>query len=386
MAYDADNKMTSFSDGMESGSYVYDGQGNRVQRVSSTKAGVTTYVYDAFGQLAAEYSMAAQGTDFTRKFRTTDHLGSTRLITLAGAAVDPAGGCRDFFPFGERIPGEMTGVRSDDCYKELDSIAQQFTAKERDGESGLDYFLARYSSAMIGRFTSPDPRMASARARSPQTWNRYSYVANNPLRFIDPDGQELVQLGQHTDEEIEKRKREIKQQLKNKDLTKDQKKSLRQERNTLAIEKAGNAVIGALLAKLDETGERDGLQLSDVTLSTNTKKDFKDFATPGALKQMRDDQAFVIQGNDRFSGTIYVRTEPEAGFYQASQLNSDFDYYGASSLSYEKVHLDGGGEPPAYARRLRVLKGFKSLFQNPSFYEVFLQTIQDGIDAHKPQQ
>jgi len=65
------------------------------------------------------------------------------------------------------------------------------SGKERDAESGLDYFGARYFSSPQGRFTTPDPMMASARASNPQTWNRYSYALNNPLRFVDPDGLEV---------------------------------------------------------------------------------------------------------------------------------------------------------------------------------------------------
>jgi hypothetical protein len=52
----------------------------------------------------------------------------------------------------------------------------------------LDYFGARYLSAAQGRFTSPDPLLESGRIYDPQTWNRYTYVRNNPLRFIDPTG------------------------------------------------------------------------------------------------------------------------------------------------------------------------------------------------------
>jgi RHS repeat-associated protein len=70
-------------------------------------------------------------------------------------------------------------------------VRQAFTGKERDAESGLDYFGARYFSGAQGRFTSPDPLMASAKASNPQTWNRYSYVLNNPLRYFDPDGMDV---------------------------------------------------------------------------------------------------------------------------------------------------------------------------------------------------
>ena len=62
------------------------------------------------------------------------------------------------------------------------------TGKERDPETGLDYFGARYMSAAQGRFTTPDPLMASAKASNPQTWNRYAYALNKPLRYVDPDG------------------------------------------------------------------------------------------------------------------------------------------------------------------------------------------------------
>jgi RHS repeat-associated protein len=65
------------------------------------------------------------------------------------------------------------------------------TGKERDAETGLDYFGARYFSGAQGRFTSPDPLMASAHASNPQTWNRYAYALNNPLRFVDPNGMEV---------------------------------------------------------------------------------------------------------------------------------------------------------------------------------------------------
>jgi RHS repeat-associated protein len=67
----------------------------------------------------------------------------------------------------------------------------QSTGKERDSESGLDYFGARYFGSALGRFTSPDPLMASAHASDPQSWNRYAYAMNNPLRFVDPDGMEV---------------------------------------------------------------------------------------------------------------------------------------------------------------------------------------------------
>jgi RHS repeat-associated protein len=62
------------------------------------------------------------------------------------------------------------------------------SGKERDGESGLDFFGARYLSSAQGRFTSPDPLLNSGRPWEPQSWNRYAYTLNNPLRLVDPTG------------------------------------------------------------------------------------------------------------------------------------------------------------------------------------------------------
>jgi RHS repeat-associated protein len=64
-----------------------------------------------------------------------------------------------------------------------------FTGQERDPETGLDYFGARYYRADIGRFTTTDPDLDVANGLfDPQTWNRYAYVRNNPLGYTDPDG------------------------------------------------------------------------------------------------------------------------------------------------------------------------------------------------------
>jgi RHS repeat-associated protein len=68
-----------------------------------------------------------------------------------------------------------------------------YTGKERDGESGNDYFGARYYGSSMGRFISPDwsakaQAVPYAKLSNPQTSNLYAYVQNNPLRTFDPDG------------------------------------------------------------------------------------------------------------------------------------------------------------------------------------------------------
>ena len=69
-------------------------------------------------------------------------------------------------------------------------MTSQFTGKERDAETGLDYFGARYMSSAQGRFTSADPKQFPHDITDPQSWNKYSYTRNNPLRYTDPDGED----------------------------------------------------------------------------------------------------------------------------------------------------------------------------------------------------
>jgi len=65
---------------------------------------------------------------------------------------------------------------------------QHFTGYEADGEIQLNFAQARYQSAAQGRFTSPDPLGASMAMGNPQSFNRYSYVVNNPVNLVDPSG------------------------------------------------------------------------------------------------------------------------------------------------------------------------------------------------------
>lgn len=65
---------------------------------------------------------------------------------------------------------------------------EQFTSKERDSETGLDFFEARCYSGAQSRFRSPDPSNLSVDFWVPQSWNRYSYTLNNPLAYVDRNG------------------------------------------------------------------------------------------------------------------------------------------------------------------------------------------------------
>jgi RHS repeat-associated protein len=92
-------------------------------------------------------------------------------------------------PPGVVLPG-MSMMQGGLGYGGYDGVIQQFTSKERDRETGLDYFGARYYSSTQGRFTSVDPENAGANPSDPQSWNGYAYARNNPLLYTDPEGRD----------------------------------------------------------------------------------------------------------------------------------------------------------------------------------------------------
>ena len=102
--------------------------------------------------------------------------------------------CYDYLPFGRILSASDNGRGAAGCHPPApdtniaSSVDEKFTGQKRDNETGLDYFGVRYMSAPMGRFISPDPLLNSGRPDNPQSWNRYAYAGNNPLRFTDPTG------------------------------------------------------------------------------------------------------------------------------------------------------------------------------------------------------
>jgi RHS repeat-associated protein len=215
--YDAENRMLT-ADGANglANSYTYDADGHRTRRSINNGGEVWWQAFGISGELVAEYQMVS-GTPTLKKeygyrngqllviaetagtcqWLVTDALGTPRMI------ADQTGGLggmkrRDYLPFGEELSASVE-IRSASNGYGVDSARQKFTGKERDVETGLDYFLARYYSNAQGRFTSPDEftggpdelfifaDAASANPTfyadltNPQSLNKYQYTYNSPL-------------------------------------------------------------------------------------------------------------------------------------------------------------------------------------------------------------
>jgi RHS repeat-associated protein len=177
--FDAENRITSAA-GV---SYSYDGNGLRVK-----KSNGTLYWRSIFGDAIAESDLSGNITSeyvffAGRRIARTDSggnvfyyfadpLGTTRTITQSSGTV-----CcdADFSPYGQEM------VHTNTCPQNY-----KFTGYERDPETGLDYAIFRYYSPHLGRFMSVDPLPGDV--QNPQSFNRYAYVLNNPVGFVDPWG------------------------------------------------------------------------------------------------------------------------------------------------------------------------------------------------------
>src|SRR6266478_1302423 len=178
--YDAENHIVNYL----SAAYTYDGNGLRVKKVVGSTN--TVYVFSgskviaeydndaAVGSPSREYiysgsSILAKIDSSGTKYYHQDHL-SNRLVTdSSGNTVAQMG----HFPFGE-------------SWYNATNDKLLFTSYERDSETDNDYAQARYNISRLGRFSSSDPLAGSM--ADPQTLNRYAYVRNDTLSFVDPSG------------------------------------------------------------------------------------------------------------------------------------------------------------------------------------------------------
>jgi RHS repeat-associated protein len=174
VSYDAENRQTAAG----VNSYLYDGVGQRVEKV--LPSGTTVYAYDAFGQVAAEYTTAPAKVLCTTCYLSYDYLGCVRMVTDSNANVVAR---HDFAPFGQEIPLGV-GIRTASPWGVSDNVGPKFTGQIRDAETGEDFFHARYLSSGLGRFMSVDPYNAGADITNPQSWNGYARMWEGSRSFI----------------------------------------------------------------------------------------------------------------------------------------------------------------------------------------------------------
>jgi|GEM_PF-2256210 len=156
------NQLTkSISNDVVTNSYIYDGHNRRVK--SNDRKGESYFLYSQSGTLL--YS--------EKNGRAVNHIFlGKKLIAKDGVMADSTeSSLQHYKPFGETIETPKDDVG--------------YTGHKFDTDLGLSYMQARYYDPVIGRFMSNDPVGFTGEV---DTFNRYSYVANNPYKYVDPDG------------------------------------------------------------------------------------------------------------------------------------------------------------------------------------------------------
>jgi RHS repeat-associated protein len=125
---------------------------------------------------------------------------------------------------------------------------------------GLDYFGARYFSAAQGRFTSPDPLLNSGRPWNPQSWNRYAYTLNNPLKFTDPTGMYEWGACSGTQQECDNDRKQFRSALSN----------LKQARDSYDKKSREYKRLNAAFSAYGKEGEKNGVSVGFGALAGST--------------------------------------------------------------------------------------------------------------------
>jgi RHS repeat-associated protein len=151
-----------------------------------------TNVYAA-GAMVATYDAHPSSTSNPNPlhFQLADWLGTRRVQTDINGVIEE--NCSSL-AFGDTLNGApICGQPQGAPATADDATEHHFTGKERDTESGNDYFGARYYSSAMGRWMSPDwssspAAVPYANLDNPQSLNLYLYAGNNPLIHVDADG------------------------------------------------------------------------------------------------------------------------------------------------------------------------------------------------------
>ncbi|HET6843357.1 MAG TPA: RHS repeat-associated core domain-containing protein [Candidatus Angelobacter sp.] len=320
--FDQENRIT----GAAGYTYTYDADGNRVEKSNGTTGTLYWYMTpgivaesDLSGNLQSEY-VFFNGQRVARRDLPSGNIAYYFSDTLKTASVitDATGNIKsesDYYPWG----GELQFANGD-------SNHYKFTGKERDNETQLDYFGARYYGNALGRFITPDwdakpAAVPYAVFGDPQSLNLYTYVRNVPTTGIDADGHKdlldllkqgacSIGISSACDQPDPKQQQNDKQKLINAQdnaranpaFQKDNKGTTHCNQATCYIVKA----VGGPLAPLtDKNG--NPLKANQQAENLANSKDYKE-VTPQEAQKIADAGGLVVVAYDNPGGHGHLTT------------------------------------------------------------------------------
>lgn len=185
ITYDPENRPMAINASGTSTIFYYDGNGERVKK--ATGPTTTVYIgslYECTNGSCTKYIFAngqriAAKTNTNTFYYHPDHLGGSSMITDAnGSQVEYIA----YYPFGQ------TRIDSGSA-----NVPYKYTGQELDSETGLYNYNARLYDPVLGKFITADSIVPNP--GDPQSFNRYSYVRNNPVNYIDPSGHWSIKIG-----------------------------------------------------------------------------------------------------------------------------------------------------------------------------------------------
>jgi RHS repeat-associated protein len=184
-SYDVENRLVSVDTGGGE-NYIYDPSNKRVYKQNNTSLGSggyeTYYFYGLDGKVIGEYKVGwccgSYGTMQLNRVTESAYFGGKNV--WPAVARDRLGSVRGNASAANRPYGENYSAQNTDG----------FATYYQDSSSGLNYADQRYYAAQYGRFNTPDRYKASVGSSDPGSWNRYGYVGNDPVNYMDQGGTE----------------------------------------------------------------------------------------------------------------------------------------------------------------------------------------------------
>jgi RHS repeat-associated protein len=322
--------------------YTYDATGNKLRKVAVI-SGVTSntdYIAgiqyngsttDTLNFIQTEEGKAVkQGASYDYVYYLSDNLGNTRITfdTKTGSAAQQQ--ADDYYPFGLEINRSTTSPKNEYLYNK----------KELQEEFAEYDYGARDYDPVVARWTSIDPLAEKYRRFTP-----YNYGADNPIRFIDPDGMEIIG---HTKEDAQKEKQDL-----NKTFSGDKFSKLR---DLFTLDKSGtkfNSISAdALKTAVAGLGDNDKALANVVASTINSKSVHEvEFVSPGGNVSEKGTEAIRKFDNkmgdnpDMKPGDILVGDKTQLSYedMQKPQFGGGALTVGTRNGSYSVI--DDGEEP-----------------------------------------